>query len=49
MTYRSALSEIRFILDNIVPLAPISATERFAEATPDMAEAILTEAARLCD
>jgi alkylation response protein AidB-like acyl-CoA dehydrogenase len=49
MTYRSALSEIRFILDNIVPLAPISATERFAEATPDMADAILTEAARLCD
>lgn len=49
MTYRSALSEIRFILENIVPLAPISATDRFAEATPDMAEAILTEAARLCD
>jgi len=49
MTYRSALSEIRFILENIVPLAPISETERFAEATPDMAEAILTEAARLCD
>lgn len=27
MTYRSALSEIRFILENIVPLAPISNTD----------------------
>jgi len=49
MSYRSAVSEIRFILDHIVPLAEVAATERFAEATPGTADAILTEAARLCD
>ncbi len=49
MTYRSALGEIRFILDHIVPLATVAGTDRFREATPDLATAILTEAARLCD
>ena len=49
MTYRSAQTDIRFILDHVVPLAPISATDRFVDATPDTASAILTEAARLCD
>ena len=49
MAYRSAQSDIRFILDHVVPLARIAATDRFAEATPETADAILTEAARLCD
>ena len=49
MSYRSAVNEIRFILDQIVPLALIAATARFAEATPETTDAILTEAARLCD
>ena len=49
MSYRSAVAEIRFILDRIVPLGPITATTRFSEASPEMADAILNEAARLCD
>ncbi|WP_417807333.1 acyl-CoA dehydrogenase [Thioclava sp.] len=49
MTYRSPVTDIRFILDHVVPIAPVSDTELFAEATPDMIEAILTEAGRLCD
>ncbi len=49
MSYRSAVAEIRFILDRIVPLGPIAATTRFSEASPEMADAILNEAARLCD
>ena len=49
MPYRAPVSDIRFILDKVVPLAPVTETERFAEATPDLAEAILTEAGRLCD
>ncbi|OCX66892.1 acyl-CoA dehydrogenase [Thioclava sp. SK-1] len=49
MPYKSPLSDIRFILDHVVPLAPVTATDRFAEATPDMVEAVLTEAAKLCD
>ena len=49
MPYRAPVADIRFILDRIVPLATVTATERFAEATPDLAEAILTEAGRLCE
>ncbi|KAB2884022.1 MAG: acyl-CoA dehydrogenase [Albidovulum sp.] len=49
MPYRAPLDDIRFILDQVVPLAPVAATDRYAEATPDLVEAILTEAARLCD
>ncbi len=49
MPYRAPLTDIRFILGHVVPLSEVAATARFAEATPDLAEAILTEAARLCD
>ncbi|MCV2867175.1 acyl-CoA dehydrogenase [Defluviimonas sp. WL0002] len=49
MPYRAPADEIRFILDQIVPIAPVAATERFAEATPDLIDAMLGEAARLCD
>ncbi|MFC3059873.1 acyl-CoA dehydrogenase [Paenirhodobacter populi] len=49
MPYRSPVAELRFILDNVVPLAPVAQTDLFAEATPDTVEAILTEAGRLCD
>ena len=49
MPYRSPVGEFRFILDAVVPLAPLAATERFAEATPDMVEAILEGAGRMCD
>ncbi|WP_126977753.1 acyl-CoA dehydrogenase [Frigidibacter oleivorans] len=49
MAYRAPLAEFRFILDQVVPLAPVAATDRFAEATGETVEAILTEAARMCD
>ncbi|MCU9848280.1 acyl-CoA dehydrogenase [Defluviimonas sp. WL0024] len=49
MPYRSPVTDIRFILDHVVLLAPIAATDRFGESTGDLAEAILTEAAKLCD
>ncbi|MGB5835664.1 MAG: acyl-CoA dehydrogenase [Albidovulum sp.] len=49
MAYRAPLSDIQFILDQVVPLARVAATDRFAEATPDLAEAVLSEAAKLCD
>ena len=49
MSYRSPVNDIRFILDHVVPLAPVAETEMFAEATPDMVEAILTEGGKLCD
>ena len=49
MPYRSPVADFRFILDHVVPLAPVAETSRFAEATPETVEAILTEAARMCD
>jgi len=49
MTYRSPVSEIRFILDKIVPLAPVAGTGMFAEATAETTEAVLEGAAKLCD
>ena len=49
MPYRAPVSEFRFILDHVVGLQQVAATERFAEATPDTVEAILTEAGRLCE
>lgn len=49
MPYRSPVSELQFILDKVVPLAPVAGTEKFAEATGDTVEAILTEAGKLCD
>ena len=47
MAYRAPVRDIRFILDHVVGFAQVSATPRFAEATPDMADAILTEAGRI--
>ena len=49
MPYTSPTSDIRFILDHVVPFAAVAETERHAEATPDTVTAILTEAGRLCD
>jgi len=47
MAYRAPVEDIAFILDSVVPLSGIAATERFAEATPDTVSAILTEAGRM--
>ena len=49
MPYRAPVDDIRFILTHVVPLTPVTDTDQFAEATPDLAEAILTEAGKLCD
>jgi acyl-CoA dehydrogenase len=47
MPYRAPVKDIRFILDHVAGFADVSATPRFAEATPDLADAILTEAGRI--
>ncbi len=47
MPYSAPVKDIRFILDHVVGFAAVAATPRFAEATPDLAEAILAEAGRL--
>ena len=47
MPYRAPVSELRFILDHVAGFARVVATDRFAQATPDLVEAILTEGGRL--
>ncbi|MBY6056206.1 acyl-CoA dehydrogenase [Leisingera daeponensis] len=49
MTFRAPVSEYEFLLNHVVGYDSIPATDRFAEATPDMVSAILTEAGKLCD
>ncbi|SLN21542.1 acyl-CoA dehydrogenase [Roseisalinus antarcticus] len=49
MPYRAPVSEFRFLLNHVVGFDRVAATEQFADATPDMVDAILTEAGRLCD
>ena len=49
MPYRAPVTDLRFILNHVSGFGEVAATERFAEATGDMVEAILTEAGRMCD
>ncbi|MEM9969853.1 MAG: acyl-CoA dehydrogenase [Pseudomonadota bacterium] len=49
MPYRSPVSDLMFALDHVVGFDAVTATERFADATPDTVSAVLTEAAKLCD
>lgn len=49
MTYRAPVSEFRFLFDHVVGFGQVAATDRFAEATPDTVEAVLSEAGKLCE
>jgi acyl-CoA dehydrogenase len=44
--YRAPIQEMRFVMDEIAGLGEIAGLPGFEDATPDMAEAILDEAAR---
>ena len=47
MAYAAPLADLRFILDHVVPLAPLSATGHFPDTPPELVEAVLDGAARL--
>ncbi len=49
MPYRAPVSEIEFLLDDVIGAAALAKTDRFAEATTDLRDAILNEGARLAD
>ena len=49
MPYRAPVSEFRFLMDHVVGFDRVAETERFAEATPDMVDAILGEAGKMCE
>lgn len=48
MSFKAPVAQIDFILNHVVPFRDVAATERFAEATPETASAILDEAGKLC-
>ncbi|WP_112322370.1 acyl-CoA dehydrogenase family protein [Oceanibium sediminis] len=49
MGYRAPLTEMQYYLTHVLGADRLAATELFSEATPDMIDAILTEAARLSE
>ena len=49
MSYRAPVKEMTFYLEHVLNAGRLADTARFSEATPDMAEAILGEAARLSE
>ena len=49
MPYRAPVEDYRFIFENVVDMAKVAGTERFADATPDMTDAILTELGRMAE
>ncbi len=49
MSYRVPVNEMAFCADHMVGTDPLSGTELFSEATPEIRAAILDEAAKLCE
>ncbi|MFO8125586.1 acyl-CoA dehydrogenase [Yoonia sp.] len=49
MPYRAPVSDFQFLMDHVVGFDQIAATDHFADATPDMTQAILSEGARMCE
>ena len=49
MPYRAPVSEFQFLYAHVVGLAQVSGTALFGDASADTAQAILTEAGRLCE
>ncbi len=49
MPYRAPLKDFRFLMDHVVGMDRVSATELFAEASKDVVTAILTEGAKMCE
>jgi 3-(methylthio)propanoyl-CoA dehydrogenase len=49
MSYHAPLKEFQFLLDTIAPIAELSKTSHFADATPDTVSAILEESAKFAN
>lgn len=48
MPYQAPVQEYKFLFDHVVRFDQVANTARFKEATPDMVEAIMGEAGRMC-
>ncbi|MEY1557492.1 acyl-CoA dehydrogenase [Yoonia sp. R2331] len=49
MPYRAPVADFRFLLDHVTGFPAVAETDTFTEATPDMVDAILTEAGKMCE
>ena len=49
MTYRAPVKEMRFLLDNVLGAERLAETDLFADASGEMVDAILAEAAKLSE
>ena len=49
MPYRAPVSDFQFLFTHVVGLDQVTATQRFAEADSDVTDAILAEAAKMCE
>ncbi|MEL6583763.1 MAG: acyl-CoA dehydrogenase [Pseudomonadota bacterium] len=49
MTYSAPVREMHFLMERVIGTPTLAQTERYAEATPDTLDAILTEAAKLAE
>ena len=49
MPYTAPVAEFDFLMSHVVGFDRVAGTERFAEASPDMVSAILTEAGRMSE
>ena len=49
MPYSAPVGDFRFLMDHVVGFDDVAATAQFAEATPDMTGAILSEGAKMCE
>ncbi len=49
MPYHAPVDDFRFILEHVIGFSDVAATGRHAEMTPDVTDAILNEAGRMCD
>ena len=47
--YKAPLDDIRFLLHDVHDVAQLSALPGFADATPDVIDAVLTEGAAICE
>ena len=48
-TYKVPLKDMRFVLNEVIDVARVSALPGYADATPDLIDAILEEGAKLCE
>ena len=48
-TYKAPLKDMRFVLREVIGLEEISALKPFGEVSPDLVDAILEEAAKICE